>query len=53
MAYGGTQPNISAKMISDLFIPFPPLAEQVRIARKIEELFLSLDIIADSIKTEN
>ncbi len=38
LAYGGAQPNISGKTISDFAIPLPPLAEQERIVRKLDEL---------------
>lgn len=46
IAYGGAQPNISAKAILDIKIDLPPLNEQHRIVAKIEELFAQLDGIA-------
>lgn len=45
MAYGGAQPNISGKMIENLTIPLPPLAEQYRIVQKIETFFAFFDQI--------
>ena len=42
-AYGGAQPNISAKEIESFKVPIPPLNEQKRIVDKIEELFSKLD----------
>ena len=49
MAYGGAQPNISGKMIENLTIPLPPLAEQYRIVQKIETYFSFLDAIENSL----
>lgn len=49
MAYGGAQPNISGKMIENLTIPLPPLAEQYRIVQKIETYFSFLDTIENSL----
>ena len=49
MAYGGAQPNISAKAILAIRILLPPLAEQQRIVAKIEELFAQLDKIEASL----
>lgn len=42
---GGAQPNISKEIITNTFIPVPPLPEQQRIVSKIEELFSILDNI--------
>ncbi|MCG8225659.1 restriction endonuclease subunit S [Tenacibaculum finnmarkense] len=44
-AYGGAQPNISAKLIETIKIGFPPLAEQQRIVAKLDTLFGSLDAL--------
>ena len=49
MAYGGAQPNISAKAILAIRILLPPLAEQQRIVAKIEDLFTQLDKIEASL----
>ena len=49
IAYGGAQPNISAKAILSIKIDLPPLNEQHRIVAKIEELFAQLDNIASSL----
>lgn len=42
-AYGGAQPNISAKDIESFVFPLPPLNEQKRIVEKIECLFSKID----------
>ena len=40
---GTTQENLNAKIVSNIEVPLPPLAEQQRIVNKIEELFTNLD----------
>ena len=50
LAYGGAQPNISAKIISNFLLPLPPISEQQRIVAKIEELFSILDDIQKSLE---
>ena len=49
IAYGGAQPNISAKAILDIDVMLPPLNEQHRIVAKIEEIFAQLDAIEASL----
>lgn len=49
IAYGGAQPNISAKAILDIDVMLPPLNEQHRIVAKIEEIFAQLDAIETSL----
>jgi type I restriction enzyme, S subunit len=49
-AYGGAQPNISAKNIENLKFNLPPLPEQYQIVAKIEELFSELDNGIESLK---
>ena len=49
IAYGGAQPNISAKAILDIDVMLPPLKEQHRIVAKIEEIFAQLDAIETSL----
>ena len=49
IAYGGAQPNISAKAILDIDVMLPPLKEQHRIVAKIEEIFAQLDAIKASL----
>ena len=49
MAYGGAQPNISAKAILAIRLLLPPLAEQLRIVAKFEDLFTQLDKIEASL----
>ena len=50
LAYGGAQPNISAKVISSFLFPLPSIAEQQRIVTKIEELFSVLDNIQNALE---
>ena len=45
LSYGGAQPNVSAKIISDLFIPIPSLNEQEKIVAEIEKWFGFIDEI--------
>lgn len=49
IAYGGAQPNISAKAILSIKIDLPPIKEQHRIVAKIEELFTQLNKIEVSL----
>ena len=49
IAYGGAQPNISAKAILSIKIDLPPINEQHRIVTKIDELFTQLDNITSSL----
>ena len=46
---GGAQPNISKEIIVHTSFPLPPLAEQKRIVKKIEELFGVLDTIQQAL----
>ena len=39
------QPNVNSQSLSSLFIPLPPLAEQERIVKKLEEIFSQLEHI--------
>lgn len=45
-AAGGAQKNINQKIVNDLPIPLPPLAEQQRIVAKIEELLADINKIS-------
>lgn len=42
---GGAQPNMNARILSNLKIPLPPVEEQKRIVARIEELFSKLEEI--------
>ena len=49
-AYGGAQPNISAKGIEAFDFPLAPLNEQKRIVAEIEKQFSRLDEAVDNLK---
>ena len=49
-ANGAAQPNLAAKDVSKYLIPLPPLAEQHRIVKAVDELFEQIDIIERSEK---
>jgi len=49
-AGGGVQANISKQIIVKHQIPIPPYAEQKRIVAKIEELFVTIDKIKESLE---
>jgi type I restriction enzyme, S subunit len=38
LSFGGVQPNLSLSVIRDTPIPLPPLAEQVEIVRRVDQL---------------
>ena len=44
-AEGGAQPNISKEKLINFLFPLPPLAEQHRIAQKVEQLLTIVDAI--------
>lgn len=46
---GTGQPNVNATKLSEIVFPFPPLAEQKRIADKVSELFKQVDIIEKNV----
>ncbi len=48
---GTGQPNVNSKALSNLLIPLPPVTEQKRIVKKIDELFDLIDEL-DSNKEE-
>ena len=48
---GGAQPNISQTILKDLDVTVPPLAEQLCIVSKIEELFTELEKGIETLKT--
>ncbi len=45
LAEGGMQPNLNLRKISSYMIPMPPLAEQIRIERVLNDLLLKVDLI--------
>ena len=45
IAEGGAQPNISKEKITATLIPFPSIAEQIRIYTAIDNAFSVLDYI--------
>jgi len=49
-AYGGAQPNISAKDIESFEMPLAPPEQQKRIVAKIEELFSHIDAGIEALK---
>ncbi|MDO6409815.1 restriction endonuclease subunit S [Pantoea phytobeneficialis] len=42
-AAGGAQPNLNLAKVSNTPIPIPPLAEQIKITSKVDELFVFCD----------
>ncbi len=46
-SYGGAQPNISKEKITNCFINFPKLDEQILIVNKIKELFKKIETIGN------
>ncbi|MCI7581554.1 restriction endonuclease subunit S [Campylobacter sp.] len=42
---GATQKNINQTILKNFYIPLPPLDEQERIVKKIDELFSQIDIL--------
>ena len=49
IAIGSAQPNLSTEQIKTFYIPLPPLDEQERIVKKIDELFEILEVIENSL----
>jgi len=45
LAYGGAQPNISPTVLESIDILLPPLNEQKRIAKKLDELLVTVESI--------
>ena len=45
---GTGQPNVNGTLLGELFISLPPLAEQKRIAQKIEQCFTFIDQIEEN-----
>ncbi|MBR1646245.1 MAG: restriction endonuclease subunit S [Selenomonadaceae bacterium] len=43
---GTGQPNVNGKSLSNLIIPLPPLAEQLRIVERLDELLSEVDELA-------
>ncbi|WP_313087367.1 restriction endonuclease subunit S [Pseudomonas sp.] len=49
-AYGGAQPNISAKEICSMLINLPNIEEQTEIVRRVEQLFAFADQLETRVK---
>ena len=49
IAYGGSQPNISASVIGNFDFPLPPYKEQIRIVETVQRIFDQLDTITESL----
>lgn len=49
-AWGAGQPNVNGTSLSNLFVPFPPLSEQARIVKKLDELMHLCDELGAGIK---
>lgn len=47
---GAAQPNLNTDLINSILLPLPPLAEQHRIVKAVDELFEQIDIIERSEK---
>ena len=47
---GGAQPNISQEIVKTALVPLAPTTEQLRIIRKVEELFSFLDAGVESLR---
>ena len=47
---GSAIPHLNKKLFRELLVFLPPLSEQKRIVKKIEDIFALLDEIANSIK---
>jgi len=43
MSAGGAQPNLNVQKIKEVFVPLPPIAEQGRIAAKVDKLMALVD----------
>ena len=46
---GSAIPHLNKKLFKEIEVPLPPLAEQKRIVKKIEELFGVLDTIQQAL----
>lgn len=49
-ASGGNQPALNGTKINNTLFPFPPLSEQIRIVKKLDELMQTCDALTVSIK---
>ncbi|MBA0167107.1 restriction endonuclease subunit S [Pectobacterium sp. CFBP8739] len=50
-AAGGAQPNLNLAKVSNTLIPIPPLAEQIEITAKIDELFVFCDTLKSRLQS--
>lgn len=49
-AWGAGQPNVNGTSLSNLVVPLPPFAEQIRIVKRVEQLMQLCDALQNSIE---
>jgi type I restriction enzyme S subunit len=51
-AEGGPQPNLNVRKIKETLVPVPPIEEQLRIVRRLDELFLKCDLYSSQLSSK-